>query len=383
MAEYDVASLLDQRVQGKISRREFFLRGLALGVSLTSLATLLDAAGTPADAAGDLNVLGWGGSYQDALVKWVNTPFEAANKLKVSFQAQGFAAQSLAKIEAENAKPTIDIWLTTTALPLRLAKEGLLQELTTDKIPNLVDIVPLAIQRYEGKAYAAGIHLNANLIIVDNKRIKTLIPNYSIDMLKSWTFLYRPELKNQVGIPGFKGEYGASMIGVSKPYGGSEYDEEKFFAAMRKLAPNIHTVKTSAVGWAQPFLSQEVVAVEAAEVDATAVLKAGASVDIAAPADPLVVALDYVVQIKNGPAGVDAGAQYINQMLKPENMGPYCKQIGIYSPNRKAMVAPEGMPVIPADQLAKGWLINYDAALAHFDAWNERFTKEITPLFGK
>jgi putative spermidine/putrescine transport system substrate-binding protein len=375
--------LMERHVRGDLTRREFLLRGLAIGASLGSLAALLDAAGAPAAAAGDVNVLGWGGSYQDAIAKWVTTPFQTSTGLKVNFQGQGFAAQSLARIEAEKAKPTLDIWLTTTALPLRLAKEGLLQELTVEKVPNLAGIAPVALQKYESKIYAAGIHLNVNLIIVDNQRIRSLIPNYNISMLRSWTFLYRAELKDQVGIPGFKGEYGASMIGVSKAYGGSEYDEDKFFAAMRKLAPNIHMTKTSAVGWVQPFLSKEVVAVEAAEVDATAVLKAGASVDIVAPIDPLTIALDYVVAIKNGPAGPDAAFKYINQMLDPATMGPYCRQIGIYSPNRKAIVAPAGMPIVTASQLAKGWVIDYDAALAHYDSWNERFNKEIVPLFGK
>ena len=94
-------------------------------------------------------------------------------------------------------------------------------------------------------------------------------------MLKSWTFLYRPELKNNIGIPGFAGLYGTSMIGMSKPYGGSETDEEKFFAAMRKLAPNVHTVKTASIGWVQPFLTKEIVAAETAGADAAAGAEGG------------------------------------------------------------------------------------------------------------
>ena len=383
MSKGEVAGLVDRYVRGKLSRRQFFLRGLALGFSLSSLAAILGTVDEAAAGAG-LSVVGWGGAYQDALAKWVNTPFEAANGIKVIFQGQANAAQSLAKIEVEKAKPSVDVWLTTTALPLLLAKAGGLQELPMDKVPNLANIIPVAVQTYQGKAYGAGIHLQSNLIVVDNQRIKTLIPNYNIDMLKSWTFLYRPELKNQIGLGGFQGQYGSSTICMTKPYGGSEYDEEKFFAAMRKLAPNVHMIKSGAVGWVHPFLSKEVVAAEADQVDAAALLKNGAPVDIGAPLDPLTVVLDYIVAIKNGPAGGDLALRYINEMLRPDIMGPYCSQIGTYSPNRKAVVAPpHGMPVITPAQLAKGWHINYDVAIANYDAWNERYNKEIVPLYGR
>lgn len=383
MARNEMVYLLNKHARGELSRREFFLRGLACGFSLSSLAMVLGAGGEVAAAGGQLNVLGWGGSYQDALARWVNMPFEAATGAKVVFQAQSYASQSLARIQVEKTKPTLDVWLTTAAFPLLLAKAGQLQELTKDKVPNLANIVPVAVQTYQGRAYGAGIHMNVNLLVVDNQRIKTLIPNYSVDMLKSWTFLYRPELKNQIGISAFGGQSGSSLISISKPYGGSEFDEEKFFAAMRKLAPNVHTVKTSAIGWVQQLLSKEIVAAQAGEEDATAVLKAGAPVDIAAPRDPLAVAFDYIVAVKNGPAGSDLALKYINEMLQPVVMAPYCTQLGAYSPNTKAQAAPLGMPVIPVDQMAKAWHINYEAAIAHFDAWNERFSKEIVPLLGR
>jgi putative spermidine/putrescine transport system substrate-binding protein len=364
------------------SRRELLLRASALGVALVGLDAVRGA--PAASAATDLSVLGWGGAYQDALAKWVNAPFRSATGAKVAFQAQGKAAQSLAKIQTEKANPTVDVWLTTAALPLLLAKSGGLEELTVEKIPNLANVAPVAVQKYQGKVYAAGIHLQANLLIVDRERIKTFIPNYTPAMLKSWTFLYRPELKNQVGLGGFEGQYGASSIVITKPYGGSEYQEEKFFAAMRKVAPNVHMIKPGSVGWVQPFLSKEVVAAEGDAVDAAALLKAGAPVDVAAPLDPLSIVLDYVVVIKNGPAGADLAIKYVNEMLQPSVAGPYCSEIGSYSPNRRAVVTPpRGMPVPSPDEISKGWLINYDVAIANYDKWNERYKKEVIPLFGR
>src|SRR5262249_54476209 len=139
----------------------------------------------------DLSVLAWGGSYGDALRKFISDPFAQAHGDKVLVQEQAVAEQSAAKLKAEVGQPTIDVWLTTSSLPSDLAKLGGLWELTPDKIPNLADIVPATNQMYQGKVYAAGIHLNTKTITVDSARIKTLIPDYNISMLNDWEFIWR------------------------------------------------------------------------------------------------------------------------------------------------------------------------------------------------
>ena len=169
MPKSELAILLDQCVRGELSRRQFFLRGMALGCTLASLAILIDAARDSAAAANELSArVGWFLSGW-ARAKWVTNPFEKASNANISFQKQGFASQSLAKIQAEKAKPTVDVWLTATAIPLLLAKVGLLEELDVSKVPNIANIVPNAVGSCQGQS-VAGIHLNANLIIVDNQR---------------------------------------------------------------------------------------------------------------------------------------------------------------------------------------------------------------------
>lgn len=384
MSETQV-DLVQRYVRGRLSRRQFILRGLELGLSLTALDAIIGASDAHAGPRPtEFNVIGWGGAYKDALDRYVNRPFEAANGIKVLFQAQALASASLAKIQAEKARPTVDVWLTTTALPLLLAKAGALQELTVDKVTNLKDIYPLAVQNYQGKAYGVGIHLQVNTIVVDNQRIRSLIPDYNVDMLKSWRFLYRPELKNNIGISGFSGQYGAHNICMTKPFGGSETNEEAFFAAMKRVAPNVHVIKTGAIGYDQLFLSKEIVAASAGEIDATSLLRAGAPVDVGYPTDPLSIALDYIVAIKNGPAGSDLALKYVNEMVRPVVMAPYANQIGTHSLNRRiALTARPGMPTLTQEEVLKGWVLNYEVMIQNFDAWNERYRKEIVPLFGK
>src|SRR5215471_3437888 len=106
---------------GQVSRRQFMRRGLALGLSLSSISGLLAACGQlPIPGAGpapasDLSVLAWGGSYGDALRKFISDPFAQAHGDKVLVQEQAVAEQSLAKLKAEVGQPTIDVWLTTSS----------------------------------------------------------------------------------------------------------------------------------------------------------------------------------------------------------------------------------------------------------------------------
>jgi spermidine/putrescine-binding protein len=390
--------LVDGYVSGTITRRQF-VRGLvALGFSLGSISAVLAACAapastpgastepstgsgsTPAPSSAQLSVLGWGGRWIDALDKWVNKPFSEQFGVEIVYQEQVAAGDSLAKLQAEQKDPTIDVWLTTETLPLQLAKGGGLAELTGNAIPNLNDIFPSSNQLYQDKIYGAGIHLGAKLIGVDRDRIKALIPDYSIDMLKTWDFLYRPELKDQIVVQRFDTD--GAMVGMSKVKGGSEFDEEKFFAAMKTLAPNVH-VQAAGNDWAQLFQSEEVVAGNPSQSVARGLLDAHVPVDLVYPADPLITTLDYVVAVKNGPAGEELAKEYINFLLSPDVMTGYCAQLGVYSPNRKVTQPKlEGMPAMSLDQLNSAWSIDAEQAIATFDDWSARWDREIVPLFG-
>lgn len=417
MSSRDVEALTEQFQLGAISRRQFVTRGLALGVSLGSLSLILQAcagaaapssvpasSGTAPGAVApsaaqsaaavvpDLSVLAWGGSYGDALKKYVSDPFEQSHGDKVLMQEQSIAEQSRAKLVAEKDDPTIDIWLTTGALPTLLAKSGGLEELTADQIPNLPDVIPQTLATHEGKTYGAGIHLGVKTISVDSDRIRKLIPDYTPDMLNSWGFLWRPELKDNISLNGFPSGNGTIYVGMTMNKGASQTDEEAFFKAMRELAPNVHLeVGTVAgIGELAAFQSKEIVAAANNMVDAQELISNGLKIDVGYPQDPLVIILDYIVAIKNGPASKALGAptlafDYINDILNPSTMTPYDTELGQLPTNAKAALPDlKGLPPLTVDTiLKKGWSPDYELALQSYDAWFERYQKEIVPLFGK
>jgi putative spermidine/putrescine transport system substrate-binding protein len=407
VADHRIDRLAHDYVAGGLSRRQFIKSALALGVSLTSIsaflaacanasptaapsagnvATLTPSTPTPT-AAADLNVVAWGGGYGKALKQYVSTPFEAAHGDKVLVQEQSQASASLAKLQAEIPSPTIDVWLTTGALPLQLAQQNGLNELTPDKIANLADVIPALNQTYQGKIYGAGIHLSVRTITVDKSRIKSVMPDYTPDMLNSWEFLWRPELKDQVSLNGFESGVGTAYIGQAMHRGASQTDEEAFFKAMKEIAPNVHVDlgASAGIGELALFQSKEIMVSSNNMNDAQELVKNNVPVDIGYPQDPLITILDYVVSVKGGPAGPDLSFDFINRLLDPTQQTPYEGAIANLPTNKKA-AAPtlEGLPPITADTiLAKAWSPDLDIALKNYDAWFARYNKEIIPLLGK
>jgi spermidine/putrescine-binding protein len=387
MSDREMGNLIEDYVSGRMSRGQLIMRGLALGISLTSLDAILASSAAASEGvidASTLNIIAWGGGYGDSLKKYVNDPFAKRYGTKIRVQEQSQAALSLPKLLARKGHPAVDVWLTTGALPYLLAKAGGLRSLTPTNVPNLRNIIPSALATYNRKTYGAGIHLSPATVVVDRSRIRSLIPNYNVSMLNSWKFLYRPELKNNISIPPFSGGYGAALVGLSKVYGGSEYNEAKFFAAMKKLAPNVHTIPTG-IDVTQQFQTQEVIAATTSPPEAQLLVKSGLSVDIGYPADPIVNILDYIVAINNNPAGAELAFKYIDFLLQPRRMTKYDGSLGVNSPNRRS-VQPKlaNLPPVSITQLVKrGWQINFARAVANFDSWNQRFQEEIVPLFGK
>jgi spermidine/putrescine-binding protein len=417
VSERSLDVLVEDYVGGGISRRQFIKGGLALGVSLSSLTAILAAcassagsaapsatsggaasaapsvaapsvaASAAAGPASDLSVIAWGGGYGKALKQYVSTPFEQAHSDKVLIQEQSQAENSRTKLQAEMSSPTIDVWLTTGALPLEFARLGGLLELTPAEVPNLADVIPALNQTLDGKIYGAGIHLGVRTITVDNKRIKSVMPDYNKDMLNSWAFLWRPELKDQISLNGFESGLGTAYIGETMHMGGSQTDEDAFFKAMKALAPNVHLDlgATSGIGELQLFQSKEIMVSSNNMTDAQELVANGISVDIGYPQDPLITILDYIVAIKGGPAGPALAFDYINRILDPTIQTPYETLLGQLPTNKNA--APPtltGLPPISVQTvLDKAWAPDYDLALKNYDAWFARYNKEVVPLFGK
>lgn len=86
--QQEIDQLRDEYTRGGLSRRQFLLRGAALGLSFSSVATLLAACGGSAgSSANSVNLLSvWGGEEQ-ASFQAVVAPFTSQNGIKVNLES--------------------------------------------------------------------------------------------------------------------------------------------------------------------------------------------------------------------------------------------------------------------------------------------------------
>src|SRR5579862_5693958 len=104
MDQLEFDKLVIEFQSGRLSRDQLLRRGLALGLSLSSLGGVLAASANAKISSSkkvSLTVLDWGPPYSSALQKYVVTPFDSANGTSVTFEEQAKASDSLAKIQAQ------------------------------------------------------------------------------------------------------------------------------------------------------------------------------------------------------------------------------------------------------------------------------------------
>jgi putative spermidine/putrescine transport system substrate-binding protein len=114
----------DQTMQ--LTRRRALLGALAAPVVI------------PALAADTLVVNGYGGEYQDIIMKTTIEPFEKKFGVKVTYDNTGTAAENYAKIRAGRGAPGFDVAAELTPPEIILGnREALLERITEAEVPNL------------------------------------------------------------------------------------------------------------------------------------------------------------------------------------------------------------------------------------------------------
>lgn len=130
------------------------------------------------------------GISQDAYKEALYAPFEAKCGCKLVIE-MGNSTERLAKLEANSAKPVVDVVALSDASALEAADKGLIQALETAKLPSLGEIYDFA-QDPIGNHMAVGYTFYGTSIVYDSE---------AIDSVESWLDLFSDKLKGQVALP--------------------------------------------------------------------------------------------------------------------------------------------------------------------------------------
>lgn len=176
-----------------------------------------------------------GGTLEKVLRKsWIE-PFEKKNNAK-AIVVTGLTMENLAKLRAQKGNPQIDVVGFDPPGAIPAANEGLLETLDPERIPNMKDHYPWAIQK--DRLYVTQ-WLSNQVLAYNTKFIK--------EPPKSWADLWKPEYKGKVLLPDISTSHGVFFVSIISKMqtGGDLYNTEAAFAKLKTLRPNVLTFWTS------------------------------------------------------------------------------------------------------------------------------------------
>tara|TARA_B100001093_G_scaffold350292_1_gene334845 strand:- start:108 stop:1127 length:1020 start_codon:yes stop_codon:yes gene_type:complete len=186
---------------------------------------------------------------QDAYKKALYDPFEAICDCELVIET-GNSVERMAKIEANAAKPVIDMAVISSHDALALARKGLLQNLDVSKLSSYNDLYEGA-KNPLGENWAVGYTFYASSIVYRSDLVQ----------INSWKDLLSPELAGRVALPNITGTQGPlTLFMLSKALGHQGYGFEETIDSIGAKADDIVTFYVRSSQLAQLMNQEEVIA---------------------------------------------------------------------------------------------------------------------------
>jgi putative spermidine/putrescine transport system substrate-binding protein len=172
----------------------------------------------------------WGGYEGQFIQKYILDPFQQETGAKIIVE-NGWTAASVAKLRAQRDDPKLDIVMFDDIGAITAGREGLLEPIDLDAVPNANDVSSEFVM--EGKGIGFFVYINS---IAYSTQAFSSAPN-------SWQIIWDPRYKGKVILPSIDSTsiYKVLIIAAIMN-GGSQSNLEPGFEAMRRLKPNIHSL---------------------------------------------------------------------------------------------------------------------------------------------
>ncbi|MCL2231955.1 MAG: polyamine ABC transporter substrate-binding protein [Treponema sp.] len=280
--------------------------------SMLLAAGLLLIMGTSLFAAGrgqrgqTLSISHWGFNM-DLLERNLIIPFEERYGVTVVMET-GNNADRLTRLAARRNNPNVDVVFFASNFAFQAMNEGLLAPYDPAKIPNLARIIPAAVDPLGGR-YAIGFAVTHMGLFHRTDRTAPIT---------SWRDLFRPELYNQISIPGIHTTFGPGVIYMlSKAFGSGFHDTETGWSVLAELAPRLKTAYNNAAELNSLITQEEVYAAPFSSFAWGQIEATGHPVASVIPEEGLVGTYN-VVSIVNGSPNVELAHAFINFLLSQE-----------------------------------------------------------------
>lgn len=216
----------------------------SLAAGMAAIAVTVHAQSVPT-----LYVAGYGGSSEKVFREQVIPIFEKVHKAKIEYVA-GTSATNLARLQAERAKPEIDVAVLDDGPMQQAISLKLCEPIAKSKEFDALN--PIA--RFAGDR-AAGVGVVATGIAYNTDEFKAR----GWQPPTSWRDLADPKYKGQLLIPSVNNSYGLhALVMLARSYGGSESNIEPGFQAIEKFAPNVASFESTSSKMSELFQTKAV-----------------------------------------------------------------------------------------------------------------------------
>jgi len=317
-------------------------------------------------ASGAIVVGTWGGDYQNLLQKYVAEPLLAPQGMEVVYDTANDTVRKT-KLMAEKRLPrgSMDIVALTGSGSYEMWKNGTLEELDPNEIPNLKNALPKLKTRYSVPHIYTG-----RVILYNPAKIKTKPDSYAA--------LWNPELAAAGHIGVIDIQYQTTIESAAMINGGSMNNYEPGKAKLLELKKMGVKVYPTNEAMAQALKTEECWMCIMWKARGVMWQNAGIPIEIANPKEGIVLYVSEMAMPKNAKNKAAAYA-YLNAVLEPQPQREFAKNMGYNPTTSDAGLPPDMAARIGFDRaIEERYMIQDQEYLAQNDPqlqewWNKVF----------
>lgn len=311
-----------------------------------------------------LNMLNWTGIYPDSVIK----EFEEETGIKVNYDNFSSNEELYAKLSVGNA--AYDLTLPTFYYLEVLLKEGLIEKIDKDNIPNLKNIAPefLGLEPDSNNDYSVPGFWGTGVIVVNEELVDKEVKGYKD--------LFGPTFKDSLVVADDQRYILSAMLAV-KGYSPNSTDQKEIEEAgelLKELLPNIKVFDADDAK--TKLINGEVKAAITYGGDAALAILEKPSLKMIYPEEYLLLAQQNYV-IPKGAKNKENAEKFIDFVLRPEISKEMTLMYPSGNPNTEALkLLPENIRdliEVPADEFEKGTHAKDvgEATVIYDRAWSE------------
>jgi putative spermidine/putrescine transport system substrate-binding protein len=324
-------------------------------------------AASPVQAAGEIVVATFGGSFADDTKSCHAAAFEKATGAKVVLTL-GSSVDIAAKIRATKGDPEIDVAYMDRSIVEQVEAEGLLETLAFDTLSNYADV---AKQAFNPAGHYVNFMTAATVIAYNPEVIKT--------PPTSWNDLFDPKYAGKMALGDITGTSGLHfLIAVNRMKGGTLENQDAGFAAIKTLMPNVVMLYTKADQLVQLFERGEIVIAPWYPDRIGSAADKGVPVAVAYPKEGA-VGIQPTASVPKGSKNKALAMQYIDVLLSRDGQKCFAEKKYAGPVNTKVSLSDKAAKIVPfGDSYDKLWNPDNDLIAKLRPGWTERWKKEVT-----